>query len=328
MRIAETVTFGGSSLDRAADLRGDPAALAAAMNSAGTATILTWRGKPLICDLPPSSPGERPGMALARLPLDHPVLAEAGQRLLLGREDGVPILAHDLSGWEPETPTGALNSFLDQTEQHHPALPPTHRFRELRAVMTRLSPRDAELAATARALHGWHGSHRFCARCGAESVLAQAGWQRDCPACGAHHFPRTDPVVIMLVTHGNRVLLGRSPGWPEGMYSCLAGFIEPGETIEAAVRREVWEEAGVRVGAVSYLASQPWPFPASLMLGCRGEALDDRIEVDRTELEEALWISREDMLTVMAGDHPVIRPPRHGAIAGFLLRNWLADRLD
>jgi len=147
-------------------------------------------------------------------------------------------------------------------------------------------------------------------------------------ACGAHHFPRTDPVVIMLITKGNRVLLGRNAVWPEGMYSLLAGFVEPGETVEAAVRREVLEEAGVPVGPVRYLASQPWPFPASLMLGCHGEALDEAITVDPSELEDALWLDRQAVLQVFSGRHPVVRPPRKGAIAEFLLRNWLADRLD
>jgi NAD+ diphosphatase len=155
-----------------------------------------------------------------------------------------------------------------------------------------------------------------------------AGWQRDCPACGAHHFPRTDPVVIMLITHGNDVLLGRNAAWPAGMFSLLAGFIEPGETLEAAVRREVWEEAGVRVGRVGYLASQPWPFPASLMFGCRGEATTTAITVDPAELETALWVSRERLAGVLAGQDSVIRAPRSGAIAQFLMQMWLADRLD
>jgi NAD+ diphosphatase len=132
----------------------------------------------------------------------------------------------------------------------------------------------------------------------------------------------------MLVTFGNQTLIGRSPGWPEGMYSCLAGFIEPGETVEAAVRREVFEESGVRLGPVEYLASQPWPFPASLMIGCRAQALDTAITLDPAELEDALWISREDLLSVFAGENPAIRPPRKGSIAQFLLSNWLADRLD
>jgi NAD+ diphosphatase len=153
------------------------------------------------------------------------------------------------------------------------------------------------------------------------------GWQRECDTCGALHFPRTDPVVIMLITHGNSVLMGRSPGWPDGMYSLLAGFIDAGETMEAAVRREVFEEAGVRVGHVTYLASQPWPFPASLMLGCRGTAISTDIKIDPHEIEDALWVSREEMAQIFAGEHDTILPARKGAIAHFLLQNWLADTL-
>jgi NAD+ diphosphatase len=158
--------------------------------------------------------------------------------------------------------------------------------------------------------------------------VTNAGWQRNCPACTTSHFPRTDPVVIMLVTRGNQLLLGRNAIWPEGMYSLLAGFVEPGETIEAAVRREVFEETGVRCGPVRYLASQPWPFPASLMIGCQAEATTQAITIDPVEIEEALWISREALLEVMAGQHPKIKAPRKGAIAGFLIGKWLADQLD
>jgi len=182
--------------------------------------------------------------------------------------------------------------------------------------------------AMAKSLVSWHQRHGFCANCGQRTSMKEGGWKRECSACKAEHFPRTDPVVIMLVERGNRLLLGRSPGWPEGMYSLLAGFVEPGETMEAAVRREVAEETGVRLGRVDYLASQPWPFPASLMLGARAEALSDQITLDPAELEDALWISREDLVDVLAGRHPFIRPGRKGAIAWFLLTNWLADRLD
>jgi NAD+ diphosphatase len=194
--------------------------------------------------------------------------------------------------------------------------------------MTWLSPRDAELAASGKAVLEWHRKHGFCSVCGQQTEMRQAGWQRVCPSCNGAHFPRTDPVVIMLITEGNSVLMGRSPGWPEGMYSLLAGFVEPGETLEAAVRREVFEEAGVRVGAVSYLSSQPWPFPASLMFGCRGEALGRDITIDPVEIEDAIWVSREEMMDAFAGEHPSILPARKGAIAHFLLQNWLADRLD
>lgn len=322
MRNAEQVTFGGSGLDRAADLRGDIPALAAAEQDPASRTTLIWKGKPLVVRTETTC-------ALARLPLTHPILSEArAAPILLGREDGAARFAHDLSAWEPASDVSEVGAFIDRSIQTHPSLPEDHCFAELRNIMTALSPRDAELAATAKAILGWHDTHGFCARCGAPSDVTQAGWQRVCQSCGASHFPRTDPVVIMLITHGNKVLLGRSPGWPEGMYSCLAGFVEPGETIEAAVRREVWEEAGVQVGDVRYLSSQPWPFPASLMFGCHGIATSDRITIDPNEIEDALWVSREEVMDALAGLREGLLPARKGAIAHFLLRNWLADTLE
>ena len=317
MRLAETVTFGGSGLDRAAHLRGDTAEMARRL---ATGRVLPlWRGKPLLAD----------AGTLGWLEAGHPALAHGRVPVFLGSDAGQDCFAQDISDWTPEAGAEAVeHGFFDASEQRHPALPATWVFAELRGVMAALTPRAAELAATARAILHWHRSHGFCATCGAASDMAMAGWQRSCPACGAQHFPRTDPVVIMLVTHGNRVLLGRSGGWPEGMYSCLAGFVEPGETIEAAVRREVLEEAGVRIGPVRYLASQPWPFPASLMIGCAAEALSTDITLDPAELEDALWLGREEVLQSFNGEHPQIRPARKGSIAHFLLWNWLADRLD
>lgn len=323
MRLAETVTFGGSGLDRAAELRAAPEVIEAHVVEGQAEAIVLWRGKPLV-----AAPGRD---RLVRLPMDHPVLAQASlPPILLGRDTGGQlVLAHDISGWAPEgLDEAAPDSFLDRSEQHHPDLPEDMVFAELRGIMTRLSTRDAELAATAKALTGWHVSHRFCARCGAESRMIMAGWQRSCPACGGQHFPRTDPVVIMLVTDGDRTLLGRSPGWPEGMYSCLAGFVEPGETIEAAVRREVFEEAAIQVGRVEYLASQPWAFPSSLMLGCRAGAIDRTIRIDPDEIEDAIWVSKQEVMDAFAGQHPRLLPAREGSIAHFLLRNWLADTLD
>jgi NAD+ diphosphatase len=195
---------------------------------------------------------------------------------------------------------------------------------DLRRVMTRLSALDAELAATARGMFLWHDSHGFCARCGQPSQPCKGGWQRQCPACGAPHFPRSDPVVIMLVTHGNKALLGRSPGWPEGMFSLLAGFVEPGETLENAVRREVFEETGIHVEKPRYLASQPWPFPASLMVGMAAEALDEIITLDPVELEDARWVSREEMAAALAGRVPGFLQARRGAIARDLIERWVA----
>jgi len=324
MQIAETVTFGGSGgqsgsgsvLERLAHLRKDTAALALALRDGAVLPI--WRGKPLVS-------GDR----LVWLATGHPVLALAGEPVFLGNDRGEPRFAADISAWAPEAGAEAVEAgFFDPSVQRHPALAESAGFVELRSVMTQLSPSDAELVATAKALLHWHHSHRFCARCGSPSDMAQAGWMRTCPACAAQHFPRTDPVVIMLVTHGNSVLLGRSPGWPEGMFSLLAGFVEPGETVEAAVRREVLEETGVRCGPVSYLASQPWPFPASLMIGMRTEALGTDLSIDPEEIESARWVTREEMVAAFAGLHPEIKPSRPGAIAHFILRNWLADRLD
>lgn len=321
MQQAESVTFGGSGLDRADDLRGDDAAIAYAIAQGAAQVVLLWRGKPLV----QGAGRDR----LARLRVDHPLLAGQTPTLLGRQEDGTLLLAHELTGWVPEgVDAGGFDSFRDRSEQAHPDLPADTVFAELRQVMTRLDARDAELAATAKGLFGWHASHGFCARCGAGTRITQSGWQRRCEACGAAHFPRTDPVVIMLITHGNSVLLGRSPGWPEGMFSLLAGFMEPGETVEAAVRREVWEETRVAVGEVGYLASQPWAFPASLMLGCRGAALSREITIDPVEIEAARWVSREDVMAAMAGAMPDMLPARKGAIAQFLLTRWLADRLD
>ena len=329
MQMADAVTFGGSGgmgpvagLDRAAELRADPAAQARLAADPAARWLPLWRGKPLIA----GAGRDRPGW----LGMDHALRALAAEApIFLGLADGVARFAADISDWTPpELDVAALAAFSDPTEQHHPDLPSDHRFAELRGVMTRLDRREAELVVTARALTGWHRSHRFCSACGVRSHSDDAGWRRRCPDCGTHHFPRSDPVVIMLVTRGDRLLLGRSPGWPEGMYSLLAGFVEPGETIEAAVRREVREETGVAVGAVRYLASQPWPFPASLMLGCAAEALDEAITIDPAELEAAEWVDRQTLVEVLGGRHPRIRGARPGAIAHFLICQWLADRLS
>ncbi|MDA8766561.1 NAD(+) diphosphatase [Planktomarina temperata] len=323
MRHAETVTFGGSALNRAAELRG-PEAQADLQALSSAKTTLFWRGKPLV------QLQAEGALGLAWMELDHPALGRAADSLVfLGlNEAKEPLFLANISIWEPEELPETLNAFLDPSQQVHPALTNGEYFAELRAIMTQLSARDAELAATGRGLLEWHRTHGYCATCGAPSDMAMAGWQRNCPACNRSHFPRTDPVVIMLITHGNKVLMGRSHAWPDGMYSLLAGFVEPGETLEAAVRREVFEESGIRVGQVRYLASQPWPFPASLMFGCAGEALNADIVIDPKEIEDALWVSREEMLDVFEGVHPEIKPARKGAIAHFLLEHWLADHLE
>jgi NAD+ diphosphatase len=322
MKIAEQVTFGASDLNRAAEKRGNAEEISDFLAPGVGKVLPIWRGKPFVSG--------NEGRALETVPSDHPMLSHAIDGFVfLGMSDGDPWFAADISSWEPDDlDHSQLGQFLDPTEQIYPDMPDGTRFAELRAVMTLLSRRDAELVATAKAVQEWHKTHPYCSRCGEKSDMTMSGWQRDCRSCGGKHFPRTDPVVIMLITHGNKVLMGRSPGWPEGMYSLLAGFVEPGETLENAVRRETMEEAGIPIGRVGYLSSQPWPFPASLMFGCEGEALDDKITIDPEEMDDVIWVSREDMLDVFAGTHPVLKPARKGAIAHFLLKNWLADLLE
>lgn len=312
MKISGTVTFGGSGLNRAAELRGQPEEIARLLVDSDARALVIWNGKPL-------SDGE----SLVWLPTGHKIVAS--DPLFLGLDEQGPRFAYNVTNWEPEEIPDAVGTLADRSIQHHPDLPEEFGFAELRGLMTRLTPRDAELAATARSVWAWHTNHKFCSQCGASSVVAMAGWQRDCPSCGAHHFPRTDPVVIMVVTRGDSCLIGRSPHWPPGMYSCLAGYIEPGETIEAAVRREVFEEAGVRVGPVKFVASQPWPFSTSLMIGCVGEALSDEITIDENEIEEARWITRDELRDALAGRNETISPARPGAIAHFLLSNWATN---
>jgi NAD+ diphosphatase len=192
------------------------------------------------------------------------------------------------------------------------------------AVQGLVAPEHLPPLAEAKAMLAWHARHRFCANCGAPSEVAEAGWKRVCPACKTEHFPRTDPVVIMLAVRGERCLLGRSARFAASMWSCLAGFIEPGESMEEAVRREVREEAGIVCGRVSYFASQPWPFPMSLMIGCHAEALTDEITVDPAELEGARWFDREEIALMLLRQHPDgLGTPPPVAIAHHIIRAWV-----
>lgn len=245
-------------------------------------------------------------------PLFEPAHASdlgAGPPLFLGLADGAPRFAARIDpGRREEFEAGGL--FVS----------------DLRSIATGglLPPEHLTAIACGKALIAWHGRHRFCSNCGNESTVIEGGWRRDCPSCGAQHFPRTDPVVIMLAAQGDRCLLGRQPHFAPGMWSALAGFVEPGETAEDAVRREILEEAGIRVGRVSYHASQPWPFPMSLMIGCLAEATSDEIVVDRSELEDARWFSREETATMLARMHPdgLFTPPPV-AIAHHLIRAFV-----
>ncbi|MCB1488808.1 MAG: NAD(+) diphosphatase [Bauldia sp.] len=239
--------------------------------------------------------------------------APRGEIVLLGWTEGGPRLAVTLPA---ET--------LTEDERI--------RLTDLRtlAVDGSVTVEDLGAFAQARSLCYWNIRHRFCGVCGAETEMKAGGYRRDCPACGAPHFPRTDPVVIMLAIDGSgeeeRCLLGRQSRFPEGMYSCLAGFMEPGETIEDAVRRETAEEAGIRLGRVRYHSSQPWPFPCSLMIGCHGEALTTDITRDEVELEDARWFGRDEVRSILAGTHPTLKCPPPIAIAHKLIRYWAEGR--
>jgi NAD+ diphosphatase len=202
---------------------------------------------------------------------------------------------------------------------------------DLRSIAVRglVEPNHLPPLAEGKALLTWHARHRFCSNCGAPSNVVEAGWRRDCPSCRAQHFPRTDPVVIMLPFAGERCLLGRSHRFQAGMWSCLAGFIEPGEAIEDAVRRETREEAGIVCGRVTYFASQPWPFPTSLMIGCHAQALSHDIVIDRNELDDARWFDREEVAAMLLRQHPDgLTTPPTVAIAYHIIRAWVEEEVE
>ena len=197
---------------------------------------------------------------------------------------------------------------------------------ELRGMaMQGMVPADELSAiAMAKSLVSWHQRHGFCANCGTRTAMSQGGWRRDCPSCKAEHFPRTDPVVIMLVTSGDKCLLGRQKQFMPGMYSCLAGFVEAAETIEDAVRREILEESGIRCTDVNYYMTQPWPYPSSLMIGCTARAINEDIIVDRSELEDARWFDRSEATLMIRRQHPDgLAGPHPFAIAHHLLGRWV-----
>jgi NAD+ diphosphatase len=305
--------FTSGFLDRAAHMRSSDTA----RKDANARTLVFWRGK-LLAD-----PSGQPTLSS----LDHPALSDAREApVFLGVTPDGPRFAVDLPLWSPLEDAATIGEFVDQSQQVHPAWPHAH-FTEIRGLMPSLSPLQGEIVATARALLGWHATHRFCSNCGQPTEIESAGWVRKCPNCATQHFPRTDPVVIMAITRGDQLLLGRGPSWPPGMYSLLAGFVEPGETIESAVRREVVEESGIIVGPVRYVACQPWPFPMSLMFGCQGEATSEAITIDPVELADARWVTRDEVHSILAGTHQDINSPRPGAIAGGLIRAWADGKL-
>ena len=281
--------FTGAWLDRADQLRTNAEAFAEA--------VADPRARCLVLDGIDFVPGEGGGLLWETLdPADDRAL------MLLGIDDaGIPHFVR-------EAPAGAR---IDA------------RSRTVMRLLPLLSGEEAALYGGARSLVDWHARHRFCAVCGSPTDRVRGGWGRRCGSCNAEHFPRVDPVVIMLAECEGRVLVGRQSGFPPGFFSALAGFVEPGESLEDAVARELFEEAGIRVSDVSYVASQPWPFPSSLMIGCRAVAKDPALTLDTTEIEAAMWVDKAEVRAALAGDMgaPFMAPPPL-AIARYLLEDW------
>jgi NAD+ diphosphatase len=252
----------------------------------------------------------------------------AGQPLAreLAWRDGLPAIGDDGALIWKDVDAPDLFLGFDGEEPRFTAIPVgVEGSRAAFGIMGNLSALEGPVFAAALSLGGWHGRHRFCANCGAMTEIVRGGWSRACPSCGAEHYPRVDPVVIMLAEHDGSLLLGRQPHYPPRRYSALAGFVETGETIEAAVARELEEEAGIEVEEVSYIASQPWPFPSSLMIGCWARSTGKALKIDFAELEDARWFSREEVIAAFADpDGGPFQPPPRFAIARTLLEHWLA----
>jgi NAD+ diphosphatase len=240
--------------------------------------------------------------------------------------DGLPAVGQNgRLEWQPAAATDLFLGIQDGQPRFSAIEQPHANARAAFDTIGGLTEDEAPLFAAALSLAWWHSRHLFCANCGASTEIERGGWSRRCPGCSAQHFPRVDPVVIMLAEHEGRLLLGRQPQYPPGRYSALAGFLEPGESIEAAVARELHEEAGIRVADVTYVASQPWPFPSSLMIGCHARALGEELTIDRTELDDARWFTREEIASALGGNpDAAFQPPPRFAIARTLLEHWLA----
>ncbi|MCX5496334.1 NAD(+) diphosphatase [Kaistia dalseonensis] len=298
--------FSGNALDRRSEARNESTLAAALADPA--ARVFLLRGDEAMMRSHDASE------ALFTLKEAQSVGADMDDIILLGWDGSAPRLATTLTS-ETSFDVDAFQAVSIRTLAVNGS--------SGSILMNATDPGTLGALAQARALLHWHGSTRFCGRCATRTTMTQAGYRRDCPNCGALYFPRTDPVAIMLAIDGDKCLMGRQARFAAGTYSCLAGFIEPGETIENAVRREIQEEAGVKIGRVAYLASQPWPFPMSLMIGCHAEALSTEIVPDTEELEDCRWFSRDETMSMLNGEHPdgLATPPRM-AIAHTLIRAW------
>lgn len=295
--------YTGSPLDRAAHLRDDESFITLALANQAALFAPVWRAKSLLANVEAG----QPQAVLLQGKLAHALREAAGEWAFLGLLGEAPVFALDLSAAEDVSP-----------------LLPTlaHSFTDLRTVAGLLPPGEAAILAHARGLMHWRTRHRFCGVCGSPCAPKSAGTVMVCTACQAQHFPRTDPAVIMLVWKDDRALLGHNHRFPlVKMYSTLAGFVEPGESFEEAVAREVFEEAGVRVGRVTYHSSQPWPFPASIMIGFHAEALTEAITIDESELKDARWFSRAELRDPASLG---IQLPRVDSIARRLIEDFLA----
>jgi NAD+ diphosphatase len=300
--------YSHSGLDRVSHLRKESAWLEARLKDPRTRMVPVWRAQNLFRPL--ANAGERPIPLMPSADAVGHLLNGDALVVLLGIAEDVAHFALDLS--HADDPAVAVAEAGGEGE-----------FADLRRHGPLLERQEGAILAYARGILHWHSRHRFCAVCGSETRSAQAGHVRVCanPDCQAQHFPRTDPAVIMLVTDGERCLLGRQAVWMPGMHSTFAGFVEPGESFEEAVAREVFEETGIRVGNVRYHSSQPWPFPASIMIGFHAQAETTRIDVDRSELEDARWFERKQVLE--SPEDETFRLPRRDSIARRLIENWL-----
>ncbi len=305
----KVITFGGATLDRVSPMRPEDGFVSglAASDQAGVVCFVRDR---VLIDVDRKQPA---ALRSAYGKFDPAVL---GEPILLGVEDsGAPVFAQFIEGDEEGKPLAPV--------------PDNIKAIDLRSLASQalVSPDEFGMLAYARSMLNWHATHRFCANCGVESRMVPGGDRRVCDSCNREHYPRTDPVIIIVVHDGDRCLLGRSAHFAEGMYSALAGFLETGETIEGAARREVLEEAGIEVGKVSYELSQPWPFVSSLMIGLLGEAITTDIKIDERELQDARWFTREEARSLLDETHPEgFKAPNPFAIAHHLLLAFLEQR--